>query len=146
MKRGGLGRGLSALIPGATEEVGLFEVPVGAVQPNPKHRILRELANLLDERLPTIAGCEINDNPYQPLCKACRLLIEARGDQIRALPLRDLERRAKAQPARLSEERDRGDGSERRRHGLGVPQVRRRIEFAAQPHTTRNDTAHIDLG
>ncbi|MFL5737492.1 MAG: ParB/RepB/Spo0J family partition protein [Actinomycetota bacterium] len=36
MKRGGLGRGLSALIPGATEEVGLFEVPVGAVQPNPK--------------------------------------------------------------------------------------------------------------
>jgi ParB family chromosome partitioning protein len=37
MKRGGLGRGLSALIPtGAAEEVGLFEVPVGAVQPNPK--------------------------------------------------------------------------------------------------------------
>ena len=36
MKRGGLGRGLSALIPGATEEVGLFEVPIGAVQPNPR--------------------------------------------------------------------------------------------------------------
>jgi len=36
MKRGGLGRGLSALIPGATEELGLFEVPVGAVQPNPR--------------------------------------------------------------------------------------------------------------
>jgi ParB family chromosome partitioning protein len=36
MKRGGLGRGLSALIPGAIEEVGLFEVPVGAVQPNPR--------------------------------------------------------------------------------------------------------------
>ncbi|MFL5767450.1 MAG: ParB/RepB/Spo0J family partition protein [Actinomycetota bacterium] len=36
MKRGGLGRGLSALIPAATEEVGLFEVPVGAVQPNPR--------------------------------------------------------------------------------------------------------------
>jgi ParB family transcriptional regulator, chromosome partitioning protein len=43
MKRGGLGRGLSALIPGATEEVGLFEVPVGAVQPNPKQpRVLFE--------------------------------------------------------------------------------------------------------
>jgi ParB family chromosome partitioning protein len=41
MKRGGLGRGLSALIPAATEEVGLFEVPVGAVQPNPRQpRIL----------------------------------------------------------------------------------------------------------
>jgi magnesium chelatase subunit I len=46
-----------------------------------KSRILRELANLLDERMPTIEGCEINDNPYQPLCKACRLLIEERGEQ-----------------------------------------------------------------
>lgn len=38
-KRGGLGRGLSALIPGAPEvgEVaGLMEVPVNAVSPNPK--------------------------------------------------------------------------------------------------------------
>jgi len=39
-KRGGLGRGLSALIPGAPEAgeaaVGLMEVPVNAVAPNPK--------------------------------------------------------------------------------------------------------------
>ena len=38
-KRGGLGRGLSALIPGAIEEGaggGLLEVPVGAVAPNPR--------------------------------------------------------------------------------------------------------------
>jgi ParB family chromosome partitioning protein len=38
-KRGGLGRGLSALIPGAPESgdaSGLLEVPVGAVAPNPK--------------------------------------------------------------------------------------------------------------
>jgi ParB family chromosome partitioning protein len=38
-KRGGLGRGLSALIPGAPESgdaTGLLEVPVGAVAPNPK--------------------------------------------------------------------------------------------------------------
>jgi ParB family transcriptional regulator, chromosome partitioning protein len=38
-KRGGLGRGLSALIPGAPESgdaTGLLEVPVGAVSPNPK--------------------------------------------------------------------------------------------------------------
>ena len=36
-KRGGLGRGLSALIPGAPEEqaaAGLFEAPIDAVQPN----------------------------------------------------------------------------------------------------------------
>lgn len=38
-KRGGLGRGLSALIPGAVEEgtgTGLLEIPVNAVAPNPK--------------------------------------------------------------------------------------------------------------
>ena len=39
-KRGGLGRGLSALIPGAPEAgegfAGLLEVPVNAVSPNPK--------------------------------------------------------------------------------------------------------------
>ena len=38
-KRGGLGRGLSALIPGALETVegtGLLEVPVNAIAPNPK--------------------------------------------------------------------------------------------------------------
>jgi ParB family transcriptional regulator, chromosome partitioning protein len=36
-KRGGLGRGLSALIPGAVEQgAGLLEVPVDAVAPNPK--------------------------------------------------------------------------------------------------------------
>ena len=36
MKKGGLGRGLSALIPGAAEEAGLLEVPVAAIGPNPK--------------------------------------------------------------------------------------------------------------
>jgi magnesium chelatase subunit I len=46
-----------------------------------KSRILRELTNLLDERVPAIEGCEINDNPYAPICKACRLTIEEHGDQ-----------------------------------------------------------------
>jgi len=37
MKRGGLGRGLSALLPGAVEEgFGLLEIPVEAVAPNPR--------------------------------------------------------------------------------------------------------------
>ena len=38
-KRGGLGRGLSALIPGAVEEAtgsGLLEIPIQGVSPNPK--------------------------------------------------------------------------------------------------------------
>jgi ParB family chromosome partitioning protein len=36
VRRGGLGRGLSALIPGAAEEAGLLEIPVGAIDPNPR--------------------------------------------------------------------------------------------------------------
>jgi ParB family chromosome partitioning protein len=36
VKRGGLGRGLSSLIPGANGERGLVEVPVDAVVPNPR--------------------------------------------------------------------------------------------------------------
>ena len=45
-----------------------------------KSRILRALTALLDERLPYIAGCEIRDDPYRPLCKRCRDLIEQCGD------------------------------------------------------------------
>jgi magnesium chelatase subunit I len=46
-----------------------------------KSRILRELVGLLDERTPAIEGCEINDNPFAPICKACRVMIEEREDQ-----------------------------------------------------------------
>jgi magnesium chelatase subunit I len=45
-----------------------------------KSRILRALTALLDEHLPYIAGCEIRDNPYRPLCKRCRELIAERQD------------------------------------------------------------------
>jgi magnesium chelatase subunit I len=46
-----------------------------------KSRILRELVNLLDERIPVIAGSEINDNPYAPISKFARLQIEEFGDK-----------------------------------------------------------------
>jgi magnesium chelatase subunit I len=45
-----------------------------------KSRILRALTALLDEHLPTIAGCEIRDNPYLPLCRRCRDLVMEQGD------------------------------------------------------------------
>jgi len=45
-----------------------------------KSRILRALTALLDEQMPYVAGCEIRDNPYLPLCKRCRGLIAERGD------------------------------------------------------------------
>jgi magnesium chelatase subunit I len=37
-----------------------------------KTRILRSLADLLDDEIPAIAGCEIRDDPLQPACAACR--------------------------------------------------------------------------
>jgi magnesium chelatase subunit I len=46
-----------------------------------KTRLLRLLATLLDERVPYIAGCEIHDNPYRPICKRCRDLIAEAGDE-----------------------------------------------------------------
>lgn len=45
-----------------------------------KSRILRALTALLDEHTPYIAGCEIRDYPYHPLCKRCRALVAERGD------------------------------------------------------------------
>src|SRR5947209_1981443 len=42
-----------------------------------KSRILRALTGLLDPQLPYIAGCEIYDNPYDPICKRCRAVISA---------------------------------------------------------------------
>jgi magnesium chelatase subunit I len=45
-----------------------------------KSRMLRALTSLLDERTPVVAGCEINDSPYAPICRACRDLVAARGE------------------------------------------------------------------
>ena len=45
-----------------------------------KTKIIRMLTALLDEHLPYVAGCEIRDNPYQPICKRCRDLMEEQGD------------------------------------------------------------------
>jgi len=45
-----------------------------------KSRLLRALTNFLDEEIPVIAGCEINDDPFQPVCRACRLLVAEKGD------------------------------------------------------------------
>jgi magnesium chelatase subunit I len=45
-----------------------------------KSRILRGLINLLDAEVPVVAGCEINDDPLKPICRACRERIAAEGD------------------------------------------------------------------
>ena len=46
-----------------------------------KSRIIRSLTSLLDEAIPKIAGCEINDNPYDPICKVCRNKVAEMGDK-----------------------------------------------------------------
>ena len=45
-----------------------------------KSRILRGLANLLDPEIPVVAGCEINDDPFHPICRACRDRLAADGE------------------------------------------------------------------
>src|SRR5713101_7419603 len=45
-----------------------------------KSRILRGLTQLLDAEIPVVAGCEINDSPFRPICRSCRELIAEKGD------------------------------------------------------------------
>src|SRR5712675_1051332 len=47
-----------------------------------KTRLIRTLSGLLDEWTPTVAGCEINDHPYQPACARCRRLSAELGDDL----------------------------------------------------------------
>jgi ParB family transcriptional regulator, chromosome partitioning protein len=66
-KRGGLGRGLSALIPGAPEAgeavTGLLEVPVNAVAPNPK----QPRTNWDDEEIRALAASITEVGILQPI-------------------------------------------------------------------------------
>ena len=45
-----------------------------------KSRILRALTSLLDAHMPYLAGCEIHDNPYDPICRRCIDLIGDCGE------------------------------------------------------------------
>lgn len=64
MKRGGLGRGLSALLPGAVEEgTGLLEIPVEAVAPNPR----QPRTSFEDEALESLAASIQEVGVLQPI-------------------------------------------------------------------------------
>jgi magnesium chelatase subunit I len=45
-----------------------------------KSRILRGLTAFLDDVVPAVAGCEINDTPFAPICRRCRELLAEMGD------------------------------------------------------------------
>jgi len=47
-----------------------------------KTRILRSLTTLLDDAVPIVEGCEINDSPFAPTCKRCRRLAAEMGDDL----------------------------------------------------------------
>src|SRR3977135_3950916 len=47
-----------------------------------KPRIARRLIELLDPAVPAIAGCEINDDPFAPICAACRYRIANDGESV----------------------------------------------------------------
>src|SRR5207302_3070434 len=53
-----------------------------------KTRLARTLPMLLDEWLPIVAGCEINDDPLTPICWKCRASLVECGDEtaIEGLP------------------------------------------------------------
>ena len=57
-----------------------------------KTRLIREMVNLLDERIPVIAGSELNDDPYHPLSPDGRRIVAEQGDNT---PIAWLEREAR---------------------------------------------------
>lgn len=47
-----------------------------------KTRLIRRIVDLLDEEAPAIAGCEVNDHPFRPICARCRELVAEDGDGV----------------------------------------------------------------
>src|ERR1700754_4084016 len=46
-----------------------------------KTRMARQMTDLLDEFIPIVAGSEVNDNPFAPLSRYGRDLVEQMGDE-----------------------------------------------------------------
>ncbi len=47
-----------------------------------KTRLIRRMVDLLDEEAPAIAGCEVNDHPFRPICARCKTLVADGGDAV----------------------------------------------------------------
>ena len=50
-----------------------------------KTRLIRAITELLDATVPAIAGCEINDHPFRPICARCRGLVAEQGDTVQVV-------------------------------------------------------------
>src|SRR5207342_1084821 len=47
-----------------------------------KTRLVRAIVNLLDDSIPVIVGCEINDHPFRPICARCVALVAEDGHAV----------------------------------------------------------------
>ena len=47
-----------------------------------KSRLIRHMVELLDEAIPSVEGCELNDNPFDPICPECKEKIAESGDDV----------------------------------------------------------------
>jgi len=46
-----------------------------------KSRVIRQLVSFLDEEIPIMEGCELNDDPFNPICRQCKDIIAKEGDK-----------------------------------------------------------------
>lgn len=49
-----------------------------------KSRIIRSMIDFLDDEIPAVAGCPVNDNPFHPICLECKQRLAELGE---ALPI-----------------------------------------------------------
>ena len=99
-----------------------------------KTRLIRRIVDLLDEEAPAIAGCEVNDHPFRPICARCRALVEEDGDA-RPDPLDRARRPLRGEARDPGHERRRPDRRRRpdpRRRGP-VPRRRAHDPLRADP-------------
>lgn len=47
-----------------------------------KSRIIRSMIDFLDDEMPVIEGCPINDSPYDPICTDCKKRLAEMGDDL----------------------------------------------------------------
>ena len=47
-----------------------------------KSRLIRDLVDFLDDEIPAVEGCSINDNPFEPICVDCRDKLAEMGDDL----------------------------------------------------------------
>jgi len=47
-----------------------------------KSRIIRSMTDFLDDEIPAIEGCPVNDSPFNPICSECRQKLAEMGDDL----------------------------------------------------------------